>query len=494
MLPLPFIKRRFNMKQLLLIVLIFFSGFAKVFSQKIKANFSYSTFSSPSNETYIETYLTLNGNSLQYVKTDNNWQATIEITFIFKQNDNIIDFKKYNLKSPEYNDSNDVKTNFFDQQRISLPDGKYDFEITLKDKNTSEKAFSTVQELEINYKANTIQLSDITLIESFKKTESKNILSKSGYDLMPYTSDFYPEEFEKLLFYAEIYNTDKVLEKDEAFLVNYYIESYESKQVIGNYKSFKRENPKPVNVVMSSFDIVKLPSGNYNLVVELKNKNNETITLKKIFFQRSNASAIELLVSDDYINSFVTTMSQTELESHIKSLAPISTQIELNFAKNQLSAKDPELMKQYFYNFWLTRNQTNPEEDWKKYKELVKISDQLYSTSIKKGYETDRGRIFLKHGKPNTISEIKNETSTYPYEIWHYYGIEGRSNVKFIFYNPDIISNDYPLLHSTLPGEIYNASWKVELHKRTNQPRDINETNPREYMHDRTNENFELPR
>ena len=464
------------------------------FAQKIKANFSYSTFSSPSNATYLETYLNFNGTSLEYVKTGNVWQATIEITYVFKQDDKIIDFKKYNLKSPEYADSNSIKTNFYDQQRIPIPSGKYEFEITLKDINSSEKAFSTIQDLELNYIENTIQLSDITLIESFKKTETKNILSKSGYDLMPYTSDFYPEEFEKLLFYAEVYNTDKVMEKDEAFLINYFIESFESKQIIGNYRSFKRETPKPVNVVMSSFDIKKLPSGNYNLVVELKNKDNKTITLKKVFFQRSNATANELLVSDDYINSFVTTMTATELELYIKALAPISTQIELNFAKNQLSAKDPELMKQYFYNFWLTRNATNPEEDWKKYKELIKITDELYSTSIKKGFETDRGRIYLKHGKPNTISEIKNETSTYPYEIWHYYGIEGRSNVKFIFYSPDIVSNDYPLLHSTLPGEIYNATWKVDLHKRTNQPRDINETNPREYMHDRTNENFELPR
>lgn len=464
------------------------------FAQKIKANFSYSTFSSPTNEPYLETYLNFNGSSLQYVKTNDKWQATVEVTYVFKQGDTIIDFKKYNLQSPEYIDSLSVRANFFDQQRIPLPVGKYDFEITLRDINRAENAFSTLQELEIDYKSNDIQLSDITLIESFKKTETKNILTKSGYDLMPYTSDFYPEEFEKLLFYVEVYNTDKVLEKDEAFLINYFIESFESKQIIGNYKSFKRETPKPVNVVMTSFDIQKLPSGNYNLVVELKNKNNQTITLKKVFFQRSNSGANELLVSDDYINSFVSTMTQSELEFYIKSISPISTQIELNFAKNQLSAKDLELMKQYFYNFWLTRNATNPEEEWKKYKELVKITDQLFATSIKKGYETDRGRIYLKYGKPNTLSEIKNEPSTYPYEIWHYYGIEGRSNVKFIFYNTDVASNDYPLLHSTLPGEIYNASWKVELHKRTNQPRDINETNPREYMHDRTDENFDLPK
>lgn len=481
------------MKKLFLLCSLILFGLNIVFAQKIKANFSFSTFSSPTNEPYIETYLNFNGNSLQYINLNGVWQATIEITFVFKQEDKIIDFKKYNLKSPTYTDSASIRSNFFNEQRISLPMGKYNFEITLKDINTPENAFSTNQELNIEYKKNEIQLSDITLIESFKKTETKNILSKGGYDLIPYTSDFYPEEFENLLFYAEVYNTDKVLEKEELFLINYYFESFETKQIVGSYKSFKRETPKPVNVVMNSFDIKKLPSGNYNLVVELKNKENQTITLKKIFFQRSNSSASPLLVSDDYINSFVTTMTQSELELNIKSLTPISSKIELNFAQNQLSAKDPELMKQYFYNFWLTRNSTKPEEEWATYKELIKITDQLFASSIKKGFETDRGRIYLKYGKPNTLSEVKNETSSYPYEIWHYYGIEGSSNVKFIFYNTDDVSNDYPLLHSTLPGEVYNASWKVELHRRTNQPRDINETNPRQYSQDRTNENFELP-
>jgi len=474
-----------------LAIMLSFSGVA----QQIKANFSYSTFSSPSNESYLETYLLFKGNSLKYIPNKNNkWQAVVEVTYIFKQENKIIDFKKFNIESPEAADSIGDKSNFYDQQRIALPNGKYDFEISLKDLNSNEKGFTTVQEIEIDYKGTTIELSDITLIESFKKSETKNILTKSGYDLMPYTSDFYPDDFEKMLFYVEVYNTEKVLEKDEPFLINYFIESYESKQIVGNYRSFKRETPKIVNALLTSFDIQKLPSGNYNLVVEIKNKENKTLTLKKVFFQRSNPVANELLVSNDYINSFVTTISPTEIEEYIKSTTPISTQIELSFAKNQLSNKDPELMKQYFYNFWLTRNALNPEEEWKKYKELVKTAEKEFATSIKKGYETDRGRIFLKHGKPNTLTEMKNETSTYPYEIWHYYGIEGRSNVRFIFYSPDIVSNDYPLLHSTLPGEIFNAQWKVELHKRTNQPRDINETNPREYMHDRTDEFFALPR
>jgi GWxTD domain-containing protein len=483
------------MKKLILLLLIGCLVSPFVEAANMQANFTYCSFYNQEKGPYLETYLSFVGESLIYKKNENGkFQSGVEVVLIFKQADKIIDYKKYNLLSYEYDDSLAVKTNMIDQQRISLPNGDYDFEISLRDINTTEQPFVNTQKLKIDYNENEISISDIELIESFKKTEEKGILSKSGFDLLPYTSDFFSEDFEKIAFYAEVYNASKIFGENEDFLINTYIESYETKNIIGNYKSFKREKAKPVNVVFSSFNIEKLPSGNYSLVVEARSKTNELLISKKIFFQRSNPSVSTLLISDDYINSFVTQMSNSQLEDNIKCLVPISSKSELSFAENQLGASDIELKRQFFYNFWLTRNPTNPEEEWKKYKELVDITQDKFATSIKRGYETDRGRVFLKHGKPNTLSELKNEPSSYPYEIWHYYSVEGRSNVKFIFYNPDVISNDYPLLHSTLPGEIYNAQWKVDLHKRTNVTRQIDQENPREYDQDKTNEYFALPK
>ena len=462
---------------------------------KVQANFTYSTFYTPEQGPYLETYLSVVGNTLTYLENEHGkLQAGLEVTLIFKQAAKVIDFKKYTLMSAELADSNALVNDLIDQQRISLPNGHYDFEITLRDIHATDAPFTNVQKLVIDFNEDAMDISDIELVESFQKTTTKNILSKNGYDLLPYTSDFYAEDFEKIAFYAEIYHADKTIGVDEDFLVNYYIESYETGKVVSNYKSFKREKSKAVNVVFSSFDIKDLPSGNYKLVVEGRSKTNTMLVTKKIFFQRSNPQVNPLLISEDYINSFVAQMSVDQLNDNIKCLTPIASNTEIEFAQNQLGAKDPELMRQYFYNFWLTRNATNPEEDWKKYKELVDITQTEYATSIKRGYETDRGRIFLKYGKPNTISELKNEPSSYPYEIWHYYNTETRNNVKFIFYNTDVISNDYPLLHSTMPGEIYNTQWKVDLHKRTNATRGIDQESPREYMQDKTEEYYALPK
>lgn len=465
------------------------------FAGNLKAYFTYCTFNSPDNGSYIETYLTVVGNSAIYQKTENNtFQSKIEITLIFKQGEEIKKFKKYNLLSPEVNDSLAIKVNFMDQQRISLPNGKYEFEISIKDLSSSEQPFNSTQILTIDYPENKISISDIELIESLKKTTTKSIITKSGYDIIPYTSDFYPETFEKIAFYSEIYNTDKILGENESFLISYYIETYENNKIAGNYKGFARETAKPVSILLKSFTIEKLPSGNYNLVIEARNKKNDLLAKKKIFFQRSNPKSTPLLISDDYLNSFVARMSKKELIDYVQSIEPISSQIEINFAQNQLKGKDEELMRQYFYNFWITRNEIDPEAEWKTYLKRVESVNKLFSTGIKKGYVTDRGRVYLKYGKPNTRSVITSEPSSYPYEIWHYHKVENFSNKKFVFYSPDIVTNDYPLLHSDMPGHINNPQWKVQLHKRTNQPRDMDTEDNSGHYGGRADDYFNNPR
>lgn len=465
------------------------------FAGNLKAYFTYCTFSSPENGPYIETYLSVEGNSAIYNKIENNtYQSKIEVTLVFKQGDDIKKFKKYNLLSPEIKDSLAERINFMDQQRISLPNGKYEFEITIKDLNSLESSFKSTQILTVAYPKNEISISDIELIESLKKTSEKSILTKSGYDIIPYSSDFYPESFDKIAFYTEIYNTEKVLGDKESFLISYYIETFENSVIVGNYKSFAREAAKPVNILLKSFTIDNLPSGNYNLVIEARNKSNDLLAQKKMFFQRSNPKSTPLLVSNDYLSSFVAKIKTEDLIQYIECIEPISTNVEINFAQNQLKNKDEELMRQYFYNFWITRNEIDPENEWKKYLEEVKIVNKLFSNQIKKGYKSDRGVVYLKHGRPNTRTEFANQESTYPHEIWHYYKIGNFNNKKFVFHDSSVGMNDYSILHSDMPGYLNNPQWKLQLHNKSFRPVDMNSESNGGMHEDRTNDFYNNPR
>ena len=466
-----------------------------MFAGNLKANFTYCTFNSPQDGPYLETYLSVIGGSAIYTKTDQQtFQGKIEVTFIFRQGDKITSYKKYNLLSPEISDSLSERVDFMDKQRIPLPNGTYEFEISIKDLNSANPPFTSSQILKIDYPNDKISISDIELIESTKKSVKTNILTKSGYDIIPYTSDFYSEDFKKIAFYAEIYNADKFLGQNEDFLVSYFIESYEGNQVVSDYKSFNREKAKPVSILLKSFPIDQLPSGNYNLVIEVRNKKNEILINKKIFFQRSNPSVSPLLMTDDFQKSFVSKFSKSQLIEFIKSTEPIASNIEHDFSQNQIVGDDDELMRQYFFNFWASRNEINPETEWTNYLKEVKIANELFSTAIKKGYTTDRGRLYLKYGKPNTRAKFPSEPSAYPYEIWHYHKIENFSNKKFVFYSRDLSTNEYPLIHSNMSGFINNPQWKIQIYRRTNQPSNFDIQENIQHSGGRATDNFNNPR
>ena len=123
------------------------------------------------------------------------------------------------------------------------------------------------------------------------------------------------------------------------------------------------------------------------------------------------------------------------------------------------------------------REQANPEHAWLVYKEQIKKVQYNFGTRIKKGYQTDRGRVYLEYGPPNTRSQQYSEPNTYPYEIWQYYTLkQTQRNKKFVFYAPDMVTSDFFLLHSDAIGETNNPAWQIVLSGRTQTQRDMQDT------------------
>jgi len=177
-----------------------------------------------------------------------------------------------------------------------------------------------------------------------------------------------------------------------------------------------------------------------------------------------------------YSQNFVEKYTNVDiLKEYAMSTYPISNHMEKTFLNN-INNANLEDLQDYLYIFWLARS-TEPEKSWNEYMRNVNVVNHDYSTSIKKGYETDRGRVYLQYGAPNIISKNYNEPINYPYEIWQYYSVENQSNVKFVFYTRDMVTNDFILLHSTAIGEINNLRWQIYLRNRSYQTTvDISDT------------------
>jgi GWxTD domain-containing protein len=252
-------------------------------------------------------------------------------------------------------------------------------------------------------------------------------------------------------------------------------------------------------VILNNIDISELPSGKFEYIIELRDKTNNLVASQSFFFIRSNPEIvpdIEDIASISIKESFAEKITSFDtLSLMIRSLAPISSEFEKMFAEKLIDKKDLLTMQQYLLQFWSERDRENPEQAFRDYMQEVAKAEKFYSTSISRGFETDRGRVYLQYGAPNVISENYNEPNNLPYEIWQYYRIENQGNVRFIFYTKDRSTNDFVLIHSTALGEVNNYRWRFYLRKTDTGFKSIDNTGETEDdWGSQINTNFNNPR
>lgn len=447
--------------------------------QSLGAYLSHATFNIPGEMPYLETYLEVMGNTIVYKQNSSGkFQGSIQVTMIIRQDSVIKDFRKYELFSPEVNDTSSVGINFIDQQRFPLPNGQYSLDLSIADMNVDKKPMVISYPVNLDFPSDKLSISGVQLVESYAKTTNPNVLTKSGYDFVPYVDNFFPSDKGKLTFYTEIYNPLHKEGSEDKYLVSAFIESFETRKMLNGYIRIKKEPSKPVTVLLSEFDIAKLPSGNYNLVVNLRDKENKIITQSITFFQRSNpgvGNAALDLASVSLENTFVNNMNSADsLREYIRSLQPVSTELEMIFIKSQVETASLDILKQFFLRFWQIRDEINPQKAWEDYKLEVRKVNASYSTQVKKGYNTDMGRVYLQYGAPNTITDVPFDVSSLidepavPYQIWHYYSINNNRerNKKFVFIASELGVRDYTLIHSDATGEMQNYNWQAELERK----------------------------
>jgi len=424
---------------------------------------SYATFKGETSD-YIEVYLYAVGSTLEQQEIETKYQSIIEVTILFKQEDNIVQFDKYLLNGPLASNPSD----FIDLKRYGLEKGKYTMEVTVIDQLDIENKGTFVSDaFEINYQGKEVHLSDIQLLVSCKKASKKSPFVKNGYFLEPTPFNFYNKNLNTLLFYTEIYNTLDNFAED--FKVSYTIRSdsklASDKDIVIGHKIKK---PAKKAILMSPIDIAQLTSGNYILEVQVKS-GDKVVSSKAIAFQRLNPyvePAYEVAESFDLTSTFVEELSNEELIYSLRAIIPKVGGTDTQVLNAVLQAADPLKMKTRLFTYWANRDPNKPEEAYKKYMEVARAVDNQFNSGLGHGFESDRGFIFLKYGRPTNSITVTDEPDAAPYEIWFYdqFPQTSQSDVKFLFYNPSYAAGQYELLHSNARGEINNPQWQITLY------------------------------
>ncbi len=445
----------------------------QVQAQSLLPVVDYAIFGSPSSKgkSYIETYILIPGNSVQFVQKNNGkYQANVEVSLFFKSKTTIVQFDKYVLDSKEVATANAVDFNLIDLQRHTLQDGDYELELLFKDLNDTTRTATFNSAFAITTVRNKTVMSDIVLLESFKKAPFETMYTKNGYNLIPDVAQYYPDTRNSIAFYVETYHANKTLAQDAPYMLSYAICKKGTNKVVNNISKFKKVKASNIEVLMAEVDITNLPSGNYDLVLQAIRADKSLMVENRTTFQRNKKGAkpVEINEETDYnqveiTNTFVQELSKTELEFFLKATQPICTDKEVRYISNIARTKDHGFMARFLYHFWTQRNPDNPRMAFHNYRQRVIKADALYKTSIFEGYETERGRIFLRYGLPNEVLERPNQPGALPHEVWHYYDLQGQDNIKFIFYVPNLGDGEYKLLHSNAQGEIREPQWKSKI-------------------------------
>ena len=452
----------------LVVVIVLFSVHWVAVAEKFKANFNYLLFSIPDETAYVELQFFFHGSGLTYQLTDKKtYQAFVAANISFIKDDTVIK-RNYVFSSDEYTDTVLLTDNIFNIIRIPLPSGKCRMEIAMIDKSASKPDTLFFRDnLNVDNSRNFVRFSDIMPIGFFAQATKNDNFSKHGIEYIPYFSNFYPENIKFLTFMTEIYNTDNIIQSND-FVIHTYISHHKnSKPLSSQYEKWEAAKKSDMYVLFQSFDIDSLPSGNYELKIEVRDRKDTLHAYTSYFFQRSNPSVTNNSIAR------ADSLPYDTLKLYLDYIYIIATPDEQLFIENISPNKYKEI-EDFFTAFWTKRNKENPHEAWYKYYNQVMRTNYNYSTLRLKGYKTDRGHYYLKYGPPYDIEYHHSSVNGPPFEIWTYNTMpDGQVNVFFVFYNPDLVTNDFRLLHSTARGMFKNERWKEILHISDDELREI---------------------
>jgi len=443
----------------------FLFSFCFLSASSMDISVTYAAFQNEQGK-YVEVHLYVVGSTVEYdTLVDGSIQASVEITITFNQEGNIVNYDKFTLNSPINTELKD----FMAVKRFALKNGDYQMKVFATDLNLEENNFDFDNTVKIDFDQRKVQLSGIQLLSAYSPTQEENEYTKNGFFLEPAAFNFYPKNLEQLAFYLEVYNPS-----EDPFKAAYLRYAIYKKVAENNseliIQKYKKLSAKGLQAMILQIPINDMESGNFELLVELRNKEKMLVDAKSNNFQRSNpVKDIEQHMSLDpsFEQSFTKKLSAKEVRYALKAIAPICKGPESVVLEQILYSSELPPRQYFLHKYFWEMLPSNPTVAYEQFMKVANAVDETYRSNVGYGFETDRGIIFLKYGKPTEMVHVEDEPSAPPYEIWFYDRLEDSKqyNVKFIFHNPSLANNDFVLLHSNCRGERYNPRWEVELYR-----------------------------
>lgn len=438
--------------------IVFVGCCLSVVSAQIEVDQQVSQFFTDTHKPYVELYTGVINASVN--ELEGQGIKSVQVQLLVSKGGQVLHADKYIISQ-----ASAVVEDFFHLQRISLDTGLYRFETQLVDLADSTNVGSNILFYEIvpPSSAPAINISSMQLLANVTKDEMQSARSRNGLLMEPLKFKFLNRNYPTLYAYLETYGTDQLWE-DTYFIRYDLVRDLGSRQdtVLSRVKKRKPVGVDPI--LIQERNDSAWASGDYTLTLSVIDKSQRSYATASSTFVLSNPKGAS---SQD---EFVKGLTDEKLNYSLKALTPKIDTRDMDILNNLINNGTRKARESFLSGYWRAFSPHDPAFGYNQYMKVVDALDGMFYEGFGHGFESDRGYIYLKYGRPDQQIRVEDESTAPPYEIWYYadFPATKQNNVRFVFYCP--VAAAFDLLHSTARGEINNPQWLLKLYR--NSPDD----------------------
>ena len=411
---------------------------------------------------YVEVYTAIQRTGLTYSHSGDSLSADFQVILdILKANEVAMSdtFKARDVVDTAESHANVAGQYFTHAFRFVMLAGTYGLRASLFQGGAEVGDVVNTTLVVPRYTMDSLRVSDIELGSKLDFVKEKSPFVKNGVLLIPNPTGFFGTKLPLFYYYLEAYDLDFDSARVDSYVVYQRVLDAETSKMVRPESSRQHRAAGKTAVIADGFPVTTLRTGTYYIELEVKSlrSGRSTMTRKKFWtFRREDLAAGQAFKPQPEYKQRLSGVAPNFLDmvdpdSAVQWMKYVLTREESNQVKRLTS----DGKREFLNNYWKERDLETPDAANQYFARIVE-ANRRYSFLKKAGWKTDRGRIFVLYGEPDRVVRGDVNASTYDNETWEYDKLKG--GVTFVF--ADVKGyGDYDMVHSTMPGELYNPNW-----------------------------------
>ena len=433
--------------------------------QFVPISADYASFYATDSTAFVQVYLSIYQGNLSYQKNkDGRFVASFATKVDVSDKDKMVSQLSHRYQNTTSDTTNFNRFNqFVDVFNMELPYGKYKAAVQMLDNNSSLRG-EYILDLETIKLQKNIFFSDIELCTEIKRDTTRNMFFKNGLRVVPNPRSTYDVLQPMLYYYVEINHLPFSAGQDHFYTFEYSITNSKG-DTIKSKAPVRKKVIGSTLVEAGGLNVIALPKGNYFLNMKaIESESSFAVSGRKKLrvYKPSKEDSGRAISKLPDIDEVFVSFTKQQLLDEFKQAVYLSNTNEKKVFEN---LENVQAMKKFLTEFWRLRDKQGNVplgSNRREYMKRMAYVNAKFSSMGRKGWQTDRGRVYLIYGEPDEYERHTSSMDTQPYVIWSYHNLEG--GAIFVFADRSGFG-DYELLHSTYRKELQNPNWEQLIRK-----------------------------